>query len=118
MVLGLRLLLVNPAQPESFWSFRWALEDVLSGKRALNPPLGLATLAALCPAHWEVTIVDENVEPLPLAPPADVIGIGGMGVQAPRQKQLLRYYRRRVSRGGGGSYASLCPSSTWSSPTR
>jgi len=55
----LRLLLVNPALPESFWSFRWALEEVLGGKRSLNPPLGLATLAALCPAHWEVTIVDE-----------------------------------------------------------
>jgi hypothetical protein len=40
---------------------------VLGGKRALNPPLGLATLAALCPPHWRVTIVDENVEPLPLA---------------------------------------------------
>ena len=105
-----RLLLINPAQPESFWSFRWALEDVLSGKRALNPPLGLATLAALCPPHWEVTIVDENIEPLPLAPQADLIGIGGMGVQAPRQKQLLRYYREAGYRVvAGGSYASLCP---------
>ena len=106
----MRLLLVNPAQPESFWSFRWALEEVLGGKRALNPPLGLATLAALCPPHWEVTIVDENVEPLPLAPRADLIGIGGMGVQAPRQKQLLRYYRAAGYRVvAGGSYASLCP---------
>jgi radical SAM superfamily enzyme YgiQ (UPF0313 family) len=106
----LRLLLVNPAQPESFWSFRWALEDVLAGKRALNPPLGLATLAALCPPHWEVTIVDENVEPLPLAPRADLIGVGGMGVQVPRQKQLLRYYREAGYRVvAGGSYASLCP---------
>ena len=105
-----RLLLINPAQPESFWSFRWALEDVLSGKRALNPPLGLATLAALCPPHWEVTIVDENIEPLPLAPQADLIGIGGMGVQARRQKQLLRYYREAGYRVvAGGSYASLCP---------
>ena len=86
----MRLLLINPALPESFWSFRWALESVLGGKRSLNPPLGLATLAALCPPHWEVTIVDENVEPLPLEPHADLIGIGGMGVQAPRQKQLLR----------------------------
>jgi radical SAM superfamily enzyme YgiQ (UPF0313 family) len=107
---GLRLLLVNPAQPESFWSFRWALESVLGGKRALNPPLGLATLAALCPPHWQVTIVDENVEPLPLAPRTDVIGIGGMGVQSPRQKQLLRYYRDAGYRVvAGGSYASLCP---------
>jgi len=106
----MRLLLINPALPESFWSFRWALESVLGGKRSLNPPLGLATLAALCPPHWEVTIVDENVEPLPLEPQADLIGIGGMGVQAPRQKQLLRFYREKGYRTvAGGSYASLCP---------
>jgi len=107
---SLRLLLVNPAQPESFWSFRWALERVLAGKRALNPPLGLATLAALCPPHWRVSIVDENVEPLPIRPRVDLIGIGGMGVQSPRQKQLLRYYRQAGYRVvAGGSYASLCP---------
>ena len=106
----MRLLLLNPALPESFWSFRWALERVLGGKRSLNPPLGLATLAALCPPHWEVTIADENVEPLPAAPRADLIGIGGMGVQAPRQKELLRRYRAAGYRVvAGGSYASLCP---------
>jgi len=106
----MRLLLVNPAQPESFWSFRWALARVLGGKRSLNPPLGLATLAALCPPDWDVTIVDENVEPLPLKPEADLIGVGGMGVQAPRQKQLLRFYRAAGYRTvAGGSYASLCP---------
>ena len=106
----MRLLLINPALPESFWSFRWALEKVLGGKRALNPPLGLATLAALCPPHWQVSIVDENVEPLPAAPRADLIGIGGMGVQAPRQKELLRRYRAAGYRVvAGGSYASLCP---------
>ncbi|HEX6530171.1 MAG TPA: radical SAM protein [Burkholderiales bacterium] len=106
----MRLLLVNPALPESFWSFRWALDEVLGGKRALNPPLGLATLAALCPPHWQVTIVDENVEPLPAAPHADLIGIGGMGVQAPRQKELMRQYRAAGYKVvAGGSYASLCP---------
>ena len=106
----MRLLLVNPKLPESFWSFRWAVEEVLRGKRALNPPLGLATLAALCPPDWQVTIVDENVEPLPLRPEADVIGVCGMGVQAARQKQLLRFYRQAgYFTVAGGSYASLCP---------
>ncbi len=106
----MRLLLINPKYPESFWSFRWAVNEILPGSRAVNPPLGLATLAALCPPDWEVRIVDENVEPLPLEPQADLIGIGGMGVQFPRQRELLEYYR---SRGhfvvAGGSYASLCP---------
>ncbi|HEY5899602.1 MAG TPA: radical SAM protein [Burkholderiales bacterium] len=106
----MRLLLVNPSLPQSFWSFRWALEEVLGGKRALNPPLGLATVAALTPAHWRVSIADENLAPLPVAPQADLIGIGGMGVQAPRQKELIARYRAAGYRVvAGGSYASLCP---------
>ena len=40
----MRLLLINPRGPESFWSFRWALDHILPGKRAVNPPLGLATV--------------------------------------------------------------------------
>ena len=105
-----RILLVNPKFPESFWSFRWAVERVLPGKRAINPPLGLATLAALCPPHWDVTIVDENVESVPLAPDADIVGVCGMGVQVPRQKELLAFYRARGHYVvAGGSYASLCP---------
>jgi len=106
----MRLLLINPKFPESFWSFRWALNEVLRGKRAVNPPLGLATLAALCPPDWEVEIIDENVEPVPLLPQADLIGVCGMGVQFGRQKELLEYYRSKGYRTvAGGSYASLCP---------
>ncbi len=106
----IRLLLVNPRFPESFWSFRWALEKVLPDKRALNPPLGLATVAALCPSHWEVRIVDENVEPVPLEPEADVVGVCGMAVQFGRQQELLAYYRQQgYFVVAGGSYASLCP---------
>ena len=105
-----RLLLINPKAPESFWNFKWAVERVLPGKRAVNPPLGLATLAALCPADWQVRIVDENIESVPLAPEADLVGIGGMAVQFTRQKELLRYYRARGYHVvAGGSYASLCP---------
>jgi radical SAM superfamily enzyme YgiQ (UPF0313 family) len=106
----MRLLLINPRFPENFWSFKWALETARVGKRAVNPPLGLATLAALSPPDWDVSIVDENVESIPLAPAADLIGVCGMGVQAPRQRELLAFYRRQGHRVvAGGSYASLCP---------
>ena len=106
----MRLLLINPRFPESFWSFRWAVERILPRKRAINPPLGLATLAALCPSDWHVDIVDENVESIPLAPDADLVGICGMGVQFPRQRELLEYFRARgYPVVAGGSYASLCP---------
>src|SRR5690242_2228959 len=106
----MRLLLINPKYPESFWSFRWAVDEILPRKRAINPPLGLATLAALTPSHWQVSIVDENVESIPLTPQADIVGVCGMGVQFERQQELIAYYR---SRGhyvvAGGSFASLCP---------
>jgi hypothetical protein len=46
-----RLLLVNPALPESFWSFRWALERVLGGKRSLNPPLRRAAMRDYAERH-------------------------------------------------------------------
>jgi len=106
----MRLLLINPKYPESFWSFKWAVDEVLPSKRAINPPLGLATLAALCPPSWEVRIVDENVETLPLDPAADLIGICGMGVQFERQAELLRYYHDKgYYVVAGGSFASLCP---------
>lgn len=103
-------MLINPRFPESFWTFKLAVDRILPGVRATNPPLGLATLAALCPSGWEVEIVDENVESLPLAPAADLIGICGMGVQFERQAELLRYYRTHGYYViAGGSYASLCP---------
>ena len=42
----MKLLLINPKFPESFWSFKWAIDNILPDKRTVNPPLGLATLAA------------------------------------------------------------------------
>ncbi len=106
----MRLVLINPRTPESFWSFKWAVNEILPGKRAVNPPLGIATLAALCPDDWDVRIIDENIEALPESIEADIIGIGGMGVQAPRQKQLIAHYRGLGHYVVvGGAAASLCP---------
>ena len=108
--MTMRLLLINPKFPDSFWSFKWAVSEVLPHKRTTNPPLGLATLAALCPGDWEIEIMDENVEPVPLEPKSRFIGVCGMGVQFPRQSELLTYYRDRGYKVvAGGSFASLCP---------
>src|SRR5437763_9538976 len=106
----MQLLQINPRALVIFWTFRWAVDEILPRKRAVNPPLGLATLAALTPASWEIEIVDENVEAVPVEPRADLIGICGMGVQFSRQRELLEDYRRRgYYVVAGGSYASLCP---------
>ena len=58
----MKVLLVCPATPETFWSFKHALRFV--SKRAAFPPLGLLTVAALLPGDWQVKLVDMNVNRL------------------------------------------------------
>ncbi len=55
-------LLIYPQNPETFWSFKHALKFI--SKKALHPPLGLLTVAAMLPGSWEKKLVDENVETL------------------------------------------------------
>ncbi len=105
-----KLLLIVPRYPQSFWSLHWTIRNIRPERRTINPPLGLATLAALCPPDWDVSIIDENVEAIPRETDADVVGICGMGVQFGRQSELFRYYRHRGHYCvAGGSYASLRP---------
>ncbi len=58
----MNILLIYPEFPDTFWSFKHALEFV--GKRAALPPLGLLTVAALLPPDWPVRLVDSNVRSL------------------------------------------------------
>ena len=52
----MKVLLVYPEFPKTYWGFQHGLEAI--GKRASLPPLGLCTLAALLPPHWELRLVD------------------------------------------------------------
>ncbi len=58
----LKILLVYPEFPDTFWSFKHALKFVR--KKAGAPPLGLLTVAAMLPADWEKRLVDLNVTDL------------------------------------------------------
>lgn len=58
----MKILLVNPEYPDTYWSFRHALP--FEGKRSAFPPLGLLTVAALLPPSWEKRVVDLNVRSL------------------------------------------------------
>ncbi len=55
----MKVLLVYPATPETFWSFKHVLRFV--SKRAAFPPLGLLTVAAMLPTDWQIKLVDLNV---------------------------------------------------------
>jgi radical SAM superfamily enzyme YgiQ (UPF0313 family) len=54
-----KILLVYPEFPDTFWSFKHALKFV--HKKAGAPPLGLLTVAAMLPPVWEKRLVDLNV---------------------------------------------------------
>ncbi|TDR80058.1 radical SAM protein [Paludibacterium purpuratum] len=105
-----RLLLVLPRFPEGFWTFDWVFKHVITGRAAVNPPLGLATLAALTPSDWQVTLVDENIESIDFDADVDLVAVGGMSVQSGRQIEILNAFRQRGRYVvAGGSYATLCP---------
>jgi len=58
-----RCLLVQPEfSPHSFWNYKQVCDFV--GAKYPAPPLGLMTVAALLPQHWQFRLVDENVSPL------------------------------------------------------
>jgi radical SAM superfamily enzyme YgiQ (UPF0313 family) len=58
----MKVLLIYPEFPDTFWSFKHALEFI--GKRSSLPPLGLLTVAAMLPPEWSVRLVDTNVKSL------------------------------------------------------
>src|ERR1043166_958445 len=58
----MKVLLINPEFPDTYWSFRHALP--FEGKRSAFPPLGLLTVSALLPPSWERRLVDLNVRRL------------------------------------------------------
>lgn len=55
----MKILLVYPRFPKSFWSFDKTLE--LVSLKAQLPPLGLVTVAAILPQTWDYKLVDRNV---------------------------------------------------------
>lgn len=55
-------LFIYPEIPETFWSFKYALEFV--SKKSAFPPLGLLTIAAMVPDTWHKRLADMNVRPL------------------------------------------------------
>ncbi|MEM7771002.1 MAG: DUF4070 domain-containing protein [Cyanobacteria bacterium P01_A01_bin.37] len=55
----MRVLLVYPRFPKTFWSYEKILE--LVNRKVLLPPLGLVTVAAILPQSWEFKLVDCNI---------------------------------------------------------
>ena len=99
----MKILLVYPEFPDTFWSFKHALKFIR--KKAASPPLGLLTVAAMLPAEWEKRLVDLNVISLTDADLAwaDYVFVSAMIVQrASAQALIARCQRVKVKVVAGG----------------
>jgi radical SAM superfamily enzyme YgiQ (UPF0313 family) len=106
----MRVLLLYPLFPKSYWSFEKALE--LVDRKVMLPPLGLVTVAAILPQTWEYILVDRNIRPVTEAEWdwAEIVILSGMIVQ---QDDLLHQIQEAKRRGKpvavGGPYATALP---------
>ncbi|MEM9587735.1 MAG: DUF4070 domain-containing protein [Planctomycetota bacterium] len=90
-----RCLLIQPLfEQTNYWNFVESARAI--GAKATAPPLGLMTVAALLPQHWEFELVDLNVGPLDpnTWDRADVVCTGGMLPQQPGTLSLIAQARR------------------------
>jgi radical SAM superfamily enzyme YgiQ (UPF0313 family) len=85
----MNVLLIYPLFPDTFWSFKHALQFV--HKKSAMPPLGLLTVAAMLPAEWRKRLVDLNVTSLSDKDLkwADIAFISAMAVQWPSSQQVI-----------------------------
>ena len=83
-------LLVSPRFDfPSFWSLHTTSR--IAGRRHMEPPLGLITVAGLLPAHWQLRLIDRNIEELTEQDLdwADLVMTGGMIPQRPDTLRLI-----------------------------
>jgi radical SAM superfamily enzyme YgiQ (UPF0313 family) len=90
----LNVLLVNPEVPNTFWSLKTALKFV--SKKAILPPLGLLTVAAMLPESFEKKLVDINVTALHDRDIlwADYVFITGMAIQKKSADEIIERCKR------------------------
>ena len=95
-----RLLLINPSA---------AGHGLGNVKATAWPPLSLPYLAAVTPAHWQVSLLDENVEPVTVRE-ADLVGITAYTASVNRAYAISSAYRERgIPTVLGGIHVSMRP---------
>ncbi len=103
----MKVLLVYPLFPDTYWSFRHAL--TFEGRQAAFPPLGLLTVSAMLPSAWERRLVDLNVETLSEADIdwADMVFLSAMIVQKESLEEIVNLCKARGKKVAvGGPYVS------------
>ncbi|HKF36938.1 MAG TPA: cobalamin-dependent protein, partial [Ktedonobacteraceae bacterium] len=102
--------MVWPRVPSSFWGLQHTSQ--LLPERAPIPPLGLITVAALCPKEWKIRLIDQNFEAVTDDDirDADLVMVSAMRVQIESLREVLIQTRALGKRSMvGGPYASSEP---------
>lgn len=107
---NINVLMVWPRFPPSFWGVEGVLEII--PEKAATPPLGLITVAALCPATWNIRLLDRAFEELGDADLewADLVMVSAMHAQRYDALAVLSRARSHGCRTFvGGPWASTEP---------
>lgn len=86
----MKVLLVYPKIPETFWSFSYVLSFMR--RKATMPPLGLLTVAGMVPRSWELRLKDLNITSLKDSDLewADMVFISAMIIQREGTDEVIR----------------------------
>ncbi|MFP4520797.1 MAG: B12-binding domain-containing radical SAM protein [Fibrobacterota bacterium] len=102
------ILLVYPKIPSNtYWSFQYALKFI--DKKSAMPPLGLITVASFFPEHYNLRLIDMNIEELLNSDIewADAVFISAMIVQKNSSEEVVgRCCRAGVVTVMGGPYVT------------
>jgi radical SAM superfamily enzyme YgiQ (UPF0313 family) len=100
-----KILMVYPEFPATYWSFKHILK--FTGYKAVMPPLGLLTVAAMLPPEWQLKLVDMNVRSLDRkdVEESDLVFISSMIVQKESFDHVIEMCREcGVPVAAGGPY--------------
>ncbi|MDQ1239566.1 MAG: hypothetical protein QG577_1752, partial [Thermodesulfobacteriota bacterium] len=103
----MRVLLIHPDSPRNVGASDKSIKFI--GKKAYVPPLGLITVAALLPQHWDMKLVDLTFQTVSaqLWERTDLVIISGTILQYREIIDLIQEAKRRnkiVAVGGPGVF--------------
>jgi radical SAM superfamily enzyme YgiQ (UPF0313 family) len=92
----MRILMVYPEFPDTFWSFKHALKFI--NRKINNPPLGLMTISAMMPGDWEKRLIDTNIHKLTDTDIdwCDMVFISAMDVQRKSVLNIIDQVKKRA----------------------
>lgn len=104
----MKILMVYPNAPTTFWSLENTLKFI--ARKAVQPPLGLLTIASSLPGEWEKRLVDMNVSSLADEQIlwADYVFLSGMSInQQSFENIVARCNQLGVKVVAGGPFATM-----------